>query len=201
MAGFRRQTGYTLVELLVATVVAGIATSLAIGSFSSLLSSNRKTVGRSLDQLELNRGLDFIAAEVRQAATVVMPPTCPTASCTAVLELNLPNLPNPVRYYLDDATAGTEVGPRAIVRQGATFDSDGDYDSSTTVTATLMDAIGAGSAVNATDCANSTATVYGDSEFFVCVAGVRSISSELHLRSQDDTEVKTTVFSRVSTTP
>ncbi|MBD2293555.1 prepilin-type N-terminal cleavage/methylation domain-containing protein [Anabaena sphaerica FACHB-251] len=93
--------GFTLIEVLVATIIMAIVVALAGTAFVGILKQNRKAELESERRSNLNRALNYVANEIRMAKTVVAadstasPPTTTTiTSGTGVMRLIIP-VPNP----------------------------------------------------------------------------------------------------------
>ncbi|TAF11215.1 MAG: prepilin-type N-terminal cleavage/methylation domain-containing protein [Nostocales cyanobacterium] len=63
-------TGFTLVELLVAAVIMSIVVTLAGTGFVAILQQNRKAEFESRRRADLNRTLDYIANDIRTATKI-----------------------------------------------------------------------------------------------------------------------------------
>ncbi len=125
--------GFTLPELL----IAGALTVTAVGAsgvgLASMLSSSSDSSAQNERRIELNRSLEFIAAEVRQAERIEPnaqdlsdAPGFNASNKQPVLTLKIPGVDQRVIYYVADV-GGIWQGPKAIYRWGPDFNIDGTY--------------------------------------------------------------------------
>jgi type II secretory pathway pseudopilin PulG len=135
----RHRDGFTLTELLVAGALTATVVGVSGVGIASVLSSSTDSGNQNERRIELNRSLDFIAAEVRQALTIepdadlglatsapAFGPSFPTNDKVPVLTLKIPGVSQPVIYYVAAAT-GPWRGPKAVYRWGPGFDDQGSY--------------------------------------------------------------------------
>lgn len=132
--------GFTLIELLVAVSITSIVVSLTGSGLVTIMQNNSKAEVETLRRTELNRSLDFIADEVRQAksiatnasapATLALAPGFDSTGKTPVLILTIPNVSQRVIYYTA-SPASFWSGPKVIHRWGPTFKANGDYSNPT----------------------------------------------------------------------
>ena len=149
-------TGFTLIELLIAAALTGVVVTGAGFGMVSMLNANKQANSQNKRRIELNRALDFIADEIRQARAInrVSAPVASQPSSTTVepgtvqpiLELELPNIDQPIVYQIAQPKNGSVwLGPRVIYRWGPNLDSDGTYtnsdNSSQWITQPLVDLV------------------------------------------------------------
>lgn len=70
LSGEKKQTGFTLTELLVAILVGGVITTILLGLVVGLLQTNQREAARSDTQREVQMALDYIARDLREAVYV-----------------------------------------------------------------------------------------------------------------------------------
>ncbi|WP_071590715.1 type II secretion system protein J [Synechococcus sp. PCC 7336] len=193
--------GFTLIEILVALVVAAIASTLFVSLIRVYLAANETNETRSTNQLNLNLALDLIADEIRSGNQLnLAAPACPPTLageplCTqAVLSIQDDMSMEIVAYYLADAISGEHEGDRVIQRWGNAFDATGNA-TGTARNDTLLDGLGSTMPVTSTDCQDTSLTPRGDSSFYICVSGNQT--AEIHIQTPDGTAVSTTVSTRL----
>jgi prepilin-type N-terminal cleavage/methylation domain-containing protein len=137
------QKGFTLIELLVAALMIAIIVGFAGWALVAILERNSRENIKTVNRLNLDRALDFIAREV-ESAQIINDPTInvdvdvPDAAFAAatiksgteqnVLILNVPGLSEPIIYRIAEPHSNTPwVGPRAIYRWGPDLGADGEY--------------------------------------------------------------------------
>ncbi len=141
-------SGFTLIELVVAAALSTIVL-VATGSGLVFMNQNNKIAkSESERRAELNRALDFMADEIRQAQptnsvtaiatdassnlSTAAPNFTPTGK-TPVLRLQLPGASEPVIYYLAAKPTGSPwFGPNIVYRWGPTMNNSGQYTDLTT---------------------------------------------------------------------
>lgn len=129
--------GFTLPELLVAAAISLGVISLGGFGLVSILTSSQTVNAQNERRTELDRSLDFIATEVRQAekleknvATATKPSDFNTGLPTGAAPVLMlyPKIGGvPVIYYLASSTNNTWRGPKVVYRWGPSIDSDGEY--------------------------------------------------------------------------
>jgi prepilin-type N-terminal cleavage/methylation domain-containing protein len=62
--------GFTLIELIVATVITTVVILIVGAGFISVLNSSKMAEARTARRIELNRAFDFISNEIRQAQSI-----------------------------------------------------------------------------------------------------------------------------------
>jgi hypothetical protein len=133
-------SGFTLTDLLIAAGLTTAVVAAAGAGMASMIDSSTVANSKSERRVELNRSLDFISSEVRQAQSIVTDaagaadPTDfsnagVTGTATKVLMVNLPNAGAPVVYYIATPRNNTWAGPKVVYRWGPKFNASGDYDS------------------------------------------------------------------------
>lgn len=129
--------GFTLPELLVAAAISLGVVSLGGFGLVAILTSSQTANAQNERRTELDRSLDFIATEVRQAekleknvATATKPNDFNTGLPTGAAPVLMlyPKIGGvPVIYYLASSTNNTWRGPKVVYRWGPSIDSDGEY--------------------------------------------------------------------------
>jgi hypothetical protein len=186
-------TGFTLTELLIAAFLTTTVVMLGGWAMANIISYSKTSSSKSDRRIELNRALDFMASEVREASAINIDPQ-PTefspaateidpASVQNVLVLNLQELPRPVIYYLaaPASTNKTWRKPRVVYRWGPTFTTSGQYGSDKTTPATwthqpLIDAIESTTSDANCDTGWTTAPVGSLSGFYACISPTHRIA-------------------------
>lgn len=111
--------GFTLVELLVGMVVTSIFLVFAGSGLISILQSHRQSEAEVDQHTKLNRAINFIADDIREAKVVST--TAPSgwtvpADYSAILYLTKPDN-STVAYYAFDTSSGSDwQGPQVIYR-------------------------------------------------------------------------------------
>lgn len=114
--------GFTLVELLVGMVVTSIFLAFAGSGLISILQSHRQSEAEVDQHTQLNRAIDFIADDIREAKAVST--TAPSGwivptNYSAILYLTKPD-DTTVAYYAFDTSLGSNwQGPQVIYRATA----------------------------------------------------------------------------------
>lgn len=190
---FKLPKGFTLTELLIAAFLT--TTVVAIGGWAtvSIISYSKTSHSKSDRRVELNRALDFIASEVREASAinvdsqpVEFSPAATEidpASVQNVLLLNLQELPRPVIYYLaaPASTNKTWRGPKVVYRWGPTFTTSGQYGSDKTTPASwthqpLIDALEETTSIANCDTGWTTSPAGSPSGFYACISPTHRIA-------------------------
>lgn len=179
--------GFTLIELLVAASITSIVVSIAGTGLVSMISADKEAKSQNDRRVELNRALDFIADEVRQAryinrisAPVASRPsttdTIETGTLQPILVLELPNAAQPIVYNIAKPHRNTVWrGPRVIYRWGPTFNNGTSNlnDSSAWRTQPLVDLVESSEPDPNPVCSNSWFPQPNAADrkgFYVCVA-------------------------------
>lgn len=127
--------GFTLIELLVAASITTIVVGLTGFGVVAITSKNKEAKAESERRVELNRALDFIADEVRQAKPIstnaaanlsIAAPGFNSLNKTPVLTLQIPGVSQRVIYYTESSSSPW-LGPKVISRWGPNFGADGNY--------------------------------------------------------------------------
>lgn len=147
-------SGFTLIELLVAASITTIVVGLTGFGVVAITSKNKEAKAESERRVELNRALDFIADEVRQAKPIstnaaanlsTVAPGFNSLNKTPVLTLQIPGVSQRVIYYIESSSSPW-LGPKVISRWGPNLGADGNY---TVANATNEPPVGCS---NPTDC-------------------------------------------------
>lgn len=135
----KSSAGFTLIELLVAASITTVVMTAAGFGLSSIMSADRTASAETNRRVELNRALEFIDDEVRQAnainripAPVASQPDAATVEAgtvQSILVLDIPGVSaGPVVYHIAQPKSTTPwLGPRAIYRWGPNLNNNGDY--------------------------------------------------------------------------
>lgn len=129
-------SGFTLIELLVAASLTTLVVGLGGFGLVAMTEKNKKAKVETERRVELNRALEFIADEIRQAKPIatnasanlsVVAPGFNSSGRTPVLTLQIPGVSQRVIYYIESSTSPW-LGPKVISRWGPTFRADGNYE-------------------------------------------------------------------------
>jgi type II secretory pathway pseudopilin PulG len=128
---------FSLPEMLIASVVAGLMTTATIGGLTEMLTVDQQEGRESRRQQELNRALDFITDEVRSSVQIAPDASFGLGAATIfdktgkipVLVLQVPNVSQRIVYYIEDSKTPWN-GPNALYRWGPELDIDGNYTNS-----------------------------------------------------------------------
>lgn len=183
--------GFTLTELLVAAFIS--LGMLSLGGFGlvSVLTSSQTANAQNERRTELNRSLEFISAEIRQAdriekavSTATLPDefTLP-ADAQPVLMLYPNNSGSaPIIYYMGNPVHNTWRGPKVVYRWGPSFDNDGKYQNLATPTSwaakPLIDAMEETNLPPA--CSEASWSANGTSGFGACVNAAGKVAELFH---------------------
>jgi type II secretory pathway pseudopilin PulG len=133
MKNNKREFGFTLPELLISGIIITFLLSVVAYGFSAIQKSSKKNDIQLERRVEIDRALDFIASEVRQAQ-VIETNTDNTknyfdsAGRSVVLALKIPSFPDDRRVVYYSAGASSPwVGPQAVYRWGPELNSNGSY--------------------------------------------------------------------------
>lgn len=136
-----KSDGFTLVELMVAILITSIIVSVTGWGVVALTQKNKVQKAETERRVELNRALDFIADEVRQAKPIATNASAnlstvasnfSSSSKTPVLTLQIPGVSQRVIYYYLTSSTSSWLGPNVVYRWGPNFNSDGTYSNPTT---------------------------------------------------------------------
>lgn len=212
--------GFTLPELLVAAVISlGV---VAIGGFGlvSILRSSQVANAQNERRVELNRSLDFMAAEVRHADRILLdadnepvPPgfnTSLPSGAELVLSLKMPaftDVQQSVVYYTAPSPNNLWLGPKVVYRWGPKHNSDGTYSDPSDLAnwshEPLIDSIQDNNA--SPNCPDTDWTANGDLGFGACVDSTGKMAKLFHagvyntpLQGSDLYTANTTVATRNS---
>lgn len=136
----KTSNGFTLIELLVAILITSILITVTGWGVIAITQNDKKAKAETERRIELNRALDFIADEVRQAKPIAKDASAnlstvasnfSSSSKTPVLTLQIPGISQRVIYYIASSTSPW-LGPNVISRWGPNLNSDGTYSNPTT---------------------------------------------------------------------
>ncbi len=165
-SGLSGSSAFTLTELLVAALLTSSALMMSGIGLSAVISSSASVNESAERQDELNRALDFIAAEIREARTInqgnaptnnfldsVDPSEVNEASVRPILWLNMGE--DEIVYYSAEPhnPSGPWQGDKVVYRWGPKFDSDGRQDNDDYEHHVLVDSLSSDQAV--TTCPNA----------------------------------------------
>lgn len=129
--------GFTLTELLIAASITSIVVGGAGWGIVNIVGANQTASAQTESRMELNRALDFMAEEVRQASTVnnVSAPVASkpsssiamTGTVQSILVLQIPGVAEPVVYHILEPKDSAWLGPRVLYRWGPNLKDDGTY--------------------------------------------------------------------------
>lgn len=146
----KNSAGFTLIELLIAAFLTLFVISIAGFGLAWSVQNNKTAKSETERRVELNRALDFMADEIRQAKPIaidasdnlsVIAPTfdddtTAPATKTPVLTLQIPGVSQRVIYYVavkpDTGINSAYFGPNMVYRWGPTFNGNGTYTNATT---------------------------------------------------------------------
>jgi type II secretory pathway pseudopilin PulG len=139
-------SGFTLTELMIAALISISVVAFGGWGVAAIISSSKTNESQNERRGELNRALDFMAAEIREAVNINSDigspaPTEFTSSLNAsseevnkdsiqeILSLAVPGLSRPVIYYIASPAAANKTwrGPKIVYRWGPPFKPDGHY--------------------------------------------------------------------------
>lgn len=134
----KASAGFTLIELLAAVSLTTVVVGAAGFGVVTIMNANAKSESKTQRRVELNRALDYIAGEVRQAEAInkVSPPASSEFSASTivsgtdqtVLVLDLPKLNDPIVYRVAQPRSSVVwQGPRVIYRWGPNMNANGTY--------------------------------------------------------------------------
>lgn len=215
-----RQAGFSVTEVLLASLMMLIAISVAGIGLTNLLRSNYRANAGTEIQNNLNRTLEFVSDEVRRAKTIADSETAiqrdglPEGS-RAVLAFQIPNpndlsqpLPNQIVYYTQNSRTQDSLTGLVLWRYGPSLDEDGNYDYDITSpwqTSPVTDMLA--SAANNPNCPTGFTRIPADTVdgFFTCIrAGggqvILNANAQVNLTTgdTDKDKVKYSVSTRVS---
>lgn len=116
-------SGFTLVELLVAIAITGIVITASGFGLVNILQANKRAEAQTERRIDLNRALDFIADDIREAQSVSKTKPSewtlsPSTDYTPIFYIKKPNsFPKPIVAYYTRSASGVEWrGPLVIYR-------------------------------------------------------------------------------------
>lgn len=140
-------SGFTLVELMVAMLITSLVISATGFGLVSITNKDKREKAETQRRVELNRALDFIADEVRQAKPIAtdasanlstigtligVAPDFSSSGKTPVLTLQIPGVSQRVIYYIAPKETGSVwLGPNIVYRWGPNFNNSGTYSNPT----------------------------------------------------------------------
>jgi hypothetical protein len=143
--------GASLPEVLIGAALISTMVAAAGYGLSSMVTASTASNARSDKRAEQTRSLDFVAAEIRESASLVVNAQSAANPSSAsgvspsyafspsgsgaikVLMVNPANVSVPVVYYVATPPAGSWKGPRVLYRWGPSFDAaTGNYSNAST---------------------------------------------------------------------
>lgn len=209
--------GFTLPELLIAATISLGVVSLGGFGLISILSSSQVANAQNERRIELNRSLEFVSAEVRQADTIEKDASAPTLPSDFPFpsidkdKLVLMLYPEsssstPIIYYVDSPIGNIWKGPKVVYRWGPEFNNDGTYKNlaaSSWTPEPLIDAIE--DTNTAPTCPGADWTANGTVGFGACVNALGKVAELSHsgvydrpLQSSGVYKAQTTSISRAT---
>ncbi|MDJ0600139.1 MAG: hypothetical protein QNJ37_15020 [Crocosphaera sp.] len=131
-----RNTGATLIEILLGSALMSFVVSMAGWGLVHILSLEQKASAKSTIQFNSNRALEFITEEIKQgrriesdavAALSEAPDFTLPNGAEPIIVLQVPDLPQRIIYYIKPAE-NVWKGPHVIERWGPSFNNEGQYD-------------------------------------------------------------------------
>ncbi len=169
--------GFTLVETMLAAVATVAIIAVAGYGLVTIIGSKNTADASSTQRQNLDRSLNYITDEVRSASTISTSGSTsgivgfPTLSLGSqvVLVLTIPNLPNPIVYYVAPAQSPW-LGPNNIIRWGPDIKTDGTYNTSSYSSNVLVDLIDtSGASTNCTAGWSAVPSIASRQGFYACV--------------------------------
>lgn len=184
-------SGFTLVEVLLATALSGIVITSAGFGLVTVLQENAKAEEQNLRQLDFNRALDFIAEEARMA-TSIQPGTGTTLLRLRVPGINVSANSGFIDYKLTALGSGSVwSGPRVIQRYGPNFANTGLYSDATSSTdwqnEVLVDGVEDTSITPSCPSGWTQSPSSGAVGFYACIDPTRRIA-DIYLRGSVDAD-------------
>jgi type II secretory pathway component PulJ len=188
-----QQSGFTLTELMISAFITVTVVGAGGWAIATMVTSSKTNSSQNERRVELNRSLDFMSAEARQAVNINVG-TAPaafapsateviTSSVESVLRLKVDGLTAPVIYYTaTPATSNTTWrGPKVIYRWGPSFSSAGVYgsDKATPTTWThqpLIDAIESTASTVSCPTGWTASPSTGATGFYACIDSNKKIA-------------------------
>ena len=134
------QAGFTITEVLLASLMMVIVISVAGIGVTNLLRSNYRANAGTEIQNNLNRTLEFVSDEVRRARIIADSETAITSTqvptgARAVLAFQIPDPNNPgqaplseqIVYYTQNSQTGDSLTGLVLWRYGPNLDENGNY--------------------------------------------------------------------------
>lgn len=136
----KSSSGFTLIELLVAMAITTIVIGITGWGVVAITQKSKEQKLETDRRVELNRALDFMADEVRQAKPIAtnasanlstIAPGFSSTNKTPILTLQIPGVSQRVIYYIAAKPASSPwLGPNIIYRWGPSFNANGTYSNS-----------------------------------------------------------------------
>jgi prepilin-type N-terminal cleavage/methylation domain-containing protein len=109
----KRTQGFTLIELLVVVIIGSIIVTSLLSLVNELLKTNQRETAKSETQRDMQMSLDYIAADLREAA-YVYDPTCHSAAATSCPSYR-DFVPASVHTGIPSAGTQTSAGSLAVL--------------------------------------------------------------------------------------
>jgi prepilin-type N-terminal cleavage/methylation domain-containing protein len=141
---YKKDRGFTLIEIMLALSITGIVLTLAGGGLFALMNADRRSQIETTDRLELEQALLFMTDEIKMSQQIVTSLPMKSNSETSkfksasgssniqpILILNptpASGLTDPIVYYLaNPPSRSVWVGSKVIYRWGPTLLQNGNY--------------------------------------------------------------------------
>lgn len=180
---YKSNNGFTLVELLISSVIGVLVIGAAGYGLMNLLRNSRSSTAQIQQRNDLNRAIEFVSDEMKRAETIEVDPsdnltgvTIPTngTAADAVLALNIPGIPDntddtPIVYFLS-SPPDDDIwqGPKVIYRYGPPLDEDGNFTNGAWDLEPLVDGISDDDVTASCD-TGWTATPTSPKGFYACI--------------------------------
>jgi prepilin-type N-terminal cleavage/methylation domain-containing protein len=138
-----RNSGFTLIELIVAIAITGIVITLTGSGLLALMNANQRSQSETADRLELEQAVAFMTDEIKMSQKIEFSLSLPAAESSAFNEVSGSSnskiililkpasnsqLIDPIVYYLaDPPSTSVWLGPKVIYRWGPTLLQNGNY--------------------------------------------------------------------------
>jgi prepilin-type N-terminal cleavage/methylation domain-containing protein len=109
--------GFTLPELLIASVILGIVIAMAGSGLINIWDADKRNTAETERQSELNRALDFIVDDIKSAQSVSTSGVPPKSGYVGVFQLTTAEGESVAYYTAPKSTSPRWRGPRVVYRQ------------------------------------------------------------------------------------
>jgi type II secretory pathway pseudopilin PulG len=177
----RLSRGFTLIELMVASIATVAILAVAGFGLISIVGSRNTADASTIQRQNLNRALNYITDEVRSASTISLTgsttgvsgfPTLPTGSQVVLVltvpSVSNPSVSNPIVYYVAPAQLPW-LGPNTLVRWGPDINTDGSYNTASYNSNVLIDSINTSGASTVCTSGLPVPSVANRKGFYACI--------------------------------